>query len=99
MIQHDIMIKLIDMPEDQKKEACLKIKELIEGLKDEIPQIKSIHVGINISPRPITFDLIASSVYENNEDLETFRSHPAHLKAVDFIQTVEKQSTLVDHII
>jgi valyl-tRNA synthetase len=99
MIQHDMMIKLIDMPEKQKKEACLKIKELIEGLKEEIPQIKSVHVGINISPRPITFDLIASSVYENNDDLEAFRAHKAHLKAVEYIRTVEKQSALVDHII
>jgi len=99
MIQHDMMIKLIDMPEDQKKETCQKIKKIIEGLKDDIQQIKSIHVGINISPRPITFDLIASSVYKNNEDLEIFRAHKAHLKAVEYIQTIEKQSILVDHIV
>jgi len=99
MIQHDMMIKLIDLPKDQKKEACEKVKKIIEGLKEEIPEIKSIHVGINISPRPITFDLIASSVYTNNEDLEIFRAHPAHLKAVEYIQSVEKQSVLVDHII
>jgi hypothetical protein len=93
------MIKLIDLPEGQKKEACEKIKTIIEGLKDEIPEIKSMHVGINISPRPITFDLIASSIYNNNEDLEIFRAHPAHIKAVEYIQSVEKQSVLVDHII
>jgi hypothetical protein len=93
------MIKLIDLPEGQKKEACEKIKTIIEGLKGEIPEIKSIHVGINISPRPITFDLIASSIYNNNEDLEIFRAHPAHIKAVEYIQSVEKQSVLVDHII
>jgi len=99
MIQHDMMIKLIDLPKGGKEETCKKIKKMIEGLKGEISEIKSIHVGINISPRPITFDLIASSVYENNEDLEIFRAHPAHLKAVEFIQTVEKQSVLVDHIV
>ena len=99
MIQHDVMIKLIDLPENQKKEKREKIKEILEGLKNEIPEIKSIKVGINISPRPIAFDLIASSKFETKENLETFRAHKAHLKAVEFIQAVEKQSVLVDHIV
>ena len=99
MIQHDMMIKLIDMPKEQKEENCKKIKALVEGLKKDIPEIISVHVGLNISPRPITFDLIASSKYKNQEDLEKFRAHPAHLKVVEFVKTVEKQGVLVDHII
>jgi len=99
MIQHDMMIKLVDMPEEEKVENCKKIKEILEGLKKDIPQIKSIHVGINISPRPITFDLIASSTFENQEDLDIFREHAAHVKAVEFISPLQKQGVLVDHII
>ena len=99
MIQHDVMIKLVDMPEQEKKEACKKIKDVLEGLSSSIPQIRSIHVGINISPRPITFDLIASSTFDNQEDLDIFRAHHAHLKAVDVIEAVAKQSVLVDHIV
>ena len=99
MIQHDVMIKLVDLDEEQKKKACLKIKDMLEGLKNDISQIKSINVGINISPRPIAFDLIASSTFNSQEDLDIFRPHEAHMKAVEYIETVAKQSVLVDHII
>ncbi len=99
MVQHDVMIKLKEMPAEEKEKNCRKLKEILEGLKKEIPQIKTIHVGINISPRPIAFDLISSSTFETPEDLESFRNHKAHLKAVDFINTIQEQSVLVDHII
>ena len=99
MIQHDVMIKLIDMPKLEKVKKCMEIKNALEALKDEIPEIISIKAGINISPRPIAFDIIASSVFETPEDLETFRAHKAHLKAVEMIQPVEKQSVLVDHVV
>jgi hypothetical protein len=99
MIQHDVMIKLIDMPDEEKAAKCKELKLVLEALKEKIPEIRSIHVGINVSPRPIAFDLIASSTFDNEKDLETFRFHPAHLAAVDVIKPVEKQSVLVDHFI
>ena len=33
MIQHDRMIKPVDMPEQKKKEACKEIKDVLEGFK------------------------------------------------------------------
>ena len=99
MIQHDVMIKLIDMPKEEKAAKCQELKNILEALKDKIPQIYTIRVGINVSPRLIAFDLIASSTFNSLEDLNKFRFHPAHLKAVEGIQKVEKQSVLVDHVV
>jgi len=97
MIKHAVMIKLKEMPESQKAETAKMLKTALENLKNEIEVVKSIEVGINTSDRPIAFDLLAVSVFDSYDDLNTFRFHKAHLKVVEIIQPVEQQSILVDY--
>ena len=97
MIKHAVMIKLKEMPEAKRTETAEMLKKALENLQNEIEVIKSIEVGINTSDRPIAFDLLAVSVFNNYDDMNSFRFHPAHLNVVDIIKPVEHQSVLVDY--
>ena len=89
-------LRKCEIPGD-KIRASRKIKEKLEALVDHIPELKSMEVGINISPRPTAYDLVLVSEFENEEDFETYRIHPKHLEVVEFIKKVSEMSAVVDY--
>ena len=53
------------------------MKELA-GLKEKIPVLKEFLVGKNTSPRGQGFHYAQVSVFEKEEDLQTYEEHPEH---------------------
>ena len=55
MIKHIVAWKL---KEENKKENALKIKVALEDLKDFIPEIQHIEVGINLNSTSAAMDVV-----------------------------------------
>ena len=79
MIRHIVMWRLADTPDKAEKAAA--IKEGLEALKDKIPEIVDIAVGINISDNDMNSDVVLVSAFNTHDDLAAYIQHPAH-KAV-----------------
>ena len=56
MIRHIVMWRLADTPDKAEKAAA--IKEGLEALKDKIPEIVDIQVGININEDDTVSDVV-----------------------------------------
>jgi hypothetical protein len=98
VIKHVIMWTLEDFAEGaDKKENALKVKRLLEGLKDKIKEIRSIEVGININDTPAAYDIVLYAEFDSLKDLDAYRNHPEHLIAGDFISKVRKDRRVVDY--
>ncbi len=80
-----------------KKENALKIKQLLEGLKSKIKEIKSIEVGININETPAAYDIVLYAEFASAQDLDAYQVHPEHLKVGDFIDKVRIDRRVVDY--
>ncbi len=98
MIKHIVIWKLKEQPgESGNAVTARKMKEDIEALRDEIPEIKHIEVGLNMSGSDQSGDVALYSVFESLADLEIYQNHPAHQKVVEFVKEVASERRVVDY--
>ncbi|KEH99950.1 Dabb family protein (plasmid) [Clostridium botulinum] len=98
MIKHIVMWKLKEFAEGKNKaENSTIIKENLESLQKEIPEIKGIEVGIDINKSEQAYDVVLYSKFENSEDLNTYQNHPSHVKVGKFIKKVNDGRIVVDY--
>jgi hypothetical protein len=82
-----------------KKENALKIKASLEGLKSKIKEVKYLEVGISTSDAADFYDMVLISEFKDIRDLESYRKHPEHVKAAEFIGKVQLERKVVDYIV
>ena len=75
----------------------LIFKKHLLDLKDRIPEIKEMEVGININPSERSFDAVLVSTFESLEDLNSYSANPLHVAVSDFCKTIRTQSASVDY--
>ena len=98
MIHHIVMWTLKETAERKSKaENALLLKEKLENLGEIIPQIESIHVGINIENKYSNFDLVLDSYFNSMADLMAYQVHPKHNEVADFIGKVREERSCVDY--
>lgn len=98
MIKHVVMWKLKDFAEGcGKKENALKIKTMLEGLRDKIKEISYLEVGVNLNDSPMAFDAVLISEFEDEHKLEIYKEHPEHVKVADFVARVREGRAVVDY--
>ena len=96
MINHVVLFKLKDYPEQEKREIMAELISALKGLKDKIKEAKYIEVGANYELDAKSYDLALISHFENLDDLETYRVHPEHQKVVKRIGETTVSRAAVD---
>ena len=96
MIVHIVMFKFKD---EDKEVNLVKVRAILEQLPKKIEELISMEVGINFDESERAFDLSLYSKFHTKEDLQTYATHPEHLKVVEFIKTVVSESKVVDYVL
>lgn len=95
MINHVVLFKLKDFPEDEKVKVIAEMKSLLEGLKGKIKELKYMEVGVNYELNAKSYDMVLISHFNNPEDLDKYRVHPEHQKVVArFAETAAERAAL-----
>ncbi len=84
-----------DLKEQEKKEAAVKIREKLESVKEQAEGVVSLEViaeGLPSSNKAV--GLI--SVFESEEALNAYQTHPAHVEAGTYIKSVTANRTCFD---
>lgn len=99
MIKHIVFFGLADNAEGKTKaENALYIKQELENLKNLIPEIKMIEVGINHKDALTTnWDIALNSEFETLETLENYQLHPEHKRVAAYIGKVRTTRACVDY--
>ena len=98
MIKHISMARYKETAEGRSKEENIKLgKAMTEALKDKIPQLKKVEVGVDILHNPTDFDVVSSSEYESMEDVKKVVAHPAHDELIAFLKKVTEASHAVTY--
>lgn len=79
MIKHIVLFKFKNIVD--KTLLLQDIKAELEQLCQIIPQLKELHVGINVNPTE-KWDLSLEALVENKQDLDIYANHPAHQQIV-----------------
>ncbi|MEI6752801.1 MAG: Dabb family protein [Paludibacter sp.] len=101
MIKHIVFFCLAEVAEGKSKaENAAFIKTELENLKNLIPQIVSIEVGINVPNAPKTdFDIALYSEFNSFEELDAYQEHIEHKRVAAFITKIRTARAAVDYIV
>lgn len=99
MLKHIVMMKLKQADESVFKKRQIKLEEMLKELKNHIPSLHKIEIGLNISDRPTAYDIVLVSEFKNETDLNEYRVHPKHVAVLHYIKEVVAEARVVDYLI
>ncbi|MDD5183928.1 MAG: Dabb family protein [Paludibacter sp.] len=99
MIKHIVFFRLAENAEGKSREENAElIKSELENLKNLVPEIKMIEVGINCPNAPKTdYDIALYTEFDSFDDLDTYQEHPEHKKVAAYIGKVKTSRAAVDY--
>jgi len=99
MIKHIVFFGIAEIAEGKsKKELAETIKFELENLKNFIPEIITIEVGINSPAAPTTnYDIALYSEFESFEAMSAYQEHPEHKRVAALIAKVKTSRAAVDY--
>ncbi|MFW5858625.1 MAG: Dabb family protein [Planctomycetota bacterium] len=89
MLKHIVLFRLKDPA--QAPELVLKLEEL-----GNLPMVGGLETGVNVSDRPIAWDVGLYVSLQTEADLEAYRVHPDHQTVLAFIKEVACECAVVD---
>jgi len=96
MIRHIIFVKIKGASEDEKKSNLTTLKETLDSLSPNIPEVKNYQSGFNVSNSERASDFAVISDFESKEILDKFYNHPEYKKILDYISSIKGRTTVVD---
>jgi quinol monooxygenase YgiN len=98
MVKHIVVWKLKDDAEEgSKKDNALQVKRLLESLKNEIPGVINLEVGIDFSVTATSGDIVLYSEFADRAALEAYQAHPSHQNAAQLVRSVVSERRMVDY--
>ncbi len=80
-----------------KEENIRRMKAMTEGLKDKVPTLKRIEVGVNVLHGPDDYDVVSYSEYEDMQAAQATVKHPAHDELIAALKEVTEGSHTVTY--
>src|SRR5436853_5094762 len=95
MVEHIVLFKTTEEATPEQRHRAM---EALKGLKEKIPGIVDLSVGLNFSPRNQGYDIGLVVRFADRAALETYLPHPAHRGCVDeFITPIKQDAIVVDY--
>ena len=91
MIRHVVMWKF----QEDTREAMLDFLGKLEGLRQQIPQIVDMEVGVDCGGSG-HYDAILISTFRNREDLEAYQHDPRHVAVSGLCKAIRTDRVAVD---
>ena len=96
MIKHTVCFKL----KDNSPENCEKAKQVLLSMQGNVPQLRSIEVGVDFLHSDRSYDVILQVVVDDEAALEAYQKDPYHCSVVKpHMHSVRETSVAVDFVI
>lgn len=98
MVRHIVLWNVADEHDGMEKRMLMgEIKRRIEGMRDAIPQIVEIEVGIDFNRSQFAYDVALFSSFQDRAALDEYQRHPAHEAVKAFVGAVTTARAVVDY--
>ncbi len=97
MLKHIVMVKFNANQDVEKLSG--EFKKLLESLLPSVESLKAMEVGQNISTRPSAFHLVLTAVFDDEDGLNAYRSHPDHVKILQRMKETVEQVVVTDYFV
>ena len=95
MIRHIVMFRFQESAQGRSREQNVALAE--QKLPPVISQIRSFDVRLNCNFNGVNCDLALIADYDNLDDLEAYRVHPAHVAVGAFMKETTELRASVDY--
>ena len=97
MVKHIVLFKFKKKGDIASVKATMReFKSALEALKDKIPFLRFIEVGVNENPKE-DFDMCLVTEFDSMEDLANYAVHPDHVAATQIIKDIKEGRACVDY--
>lgn len=97
MVRHIVLWNFVEeLSDEEKKAAGLKMKSLLEPIKELVPGAMEIQVVSN-QLASSNRDIALISTFETVEALATYQNHPAHVEAGKYVRSVTCNRACMDY--
>jgi hypothetical protein len=91
MVVNNLLLKLKDNSAGKLEEA----KNVLSGLKGNIPVLLDSRVEVDINAGNSPYDIMLINTFNAPEDIKTYLDHPVHIKVSEYITpAMEKAASL-----
>jgi quinol monooxygenase YgiN len=98
MIKHIVMWKLKEHAEGNDKKAnALIMKEKLEAMKNLVPGMLKLEVGIDMGLDVSENDVVLYSEFEDEASLSAYQATPEHKAVIPFIGAVRETRNALDY--
>lgn len=80
MVKHIVMWRVKGENAASRREAAEFVKSRFESLKGQIPGLRQLEIGLNLSDVDYACDLVLYTEFDSQEALDAYAHHPAHLR-------------------
>ncbi|MFW0758129.1 Dabb family protein [Pseudomonas sp. H11T01] len=98
-IKHIVMWNLRGENEQERSTNIEKLKSAFESIRTEIPGLRTLEIGVDISKIDYACDVVLYSEFDSAEALEGYASHPAHLRVREELGNLRITRHQVDYYI
>lgn len=98
MIKHIVMWRLNDSANGKsKKENTIELKKKLLAMKNKVPGLIHIEVGLDFSNEKDSCDVVLYSEFENLKALNEYQIHPEHEAIKNWLKAVRYERRVVDY--
>ena len=98
MLKHIVMWKLKDQALGKDRAAlALEMKARLEALRDSVPGVRALEVGLNVIDGETQRDVVLVSAFDDQAGLKAYAEHPRHLEVVEFVKQAAEERRAVDY--
>ena len=91
MITHIVLMKFADSA--NRDEA----KTRLETLGTQIPEIKTLHVGLDVVGSEVSYYLALTTTHDSVEDLKAYQANPDHVEFGGWLRPLLTSRVVVDY--
>jgi len=94
MIKHIVCFQL----HNNSQEEMEKAKEVLLSMKENVPTVRDIQVGLDFLHSPRSYDVILQVELDSREMLDVYQNDPYHVEVVKtHMHRVAKSSITIDY--
>jgi hypothetical protein len=97
MIKHIVMWNVLGDDPVERQRNALQIKTAFESLKDRIPGLLRLEIGLDLSYVDYACDVVLYSEFETAEALADYATHPEHTRVRQALEGLRIARHQVDY--
>lgn len=98
-VKHIVMWNLSGDTDQERSMNIQKLKEAFEGIRHEIPGLRTLEIGVDFSNIDYACDVVLYSEFDTLEALQGYATHPAHLRVREALGNLRIARYQVDYFI